>query len=126
MGGIRSFEDLVAWRKARTLAQEAYVVTSRGAWAADFALRDQFRRAASSAMSNIAEGFGRRTDREFRQFLVQARGSIAEVKSILYLARDVGYVEADAFQRLFDLADEIGKMTYALGRYLTKRSESTE
>ncbi len=69
------FEDIQAWQKARELAAAVYAATSRCEFARDFALRDQMRRASVSVMSNIAEGFERGGDKEFRRFLCIAKGS---------------------------------------------------
>ena len=69
MAVITRFEDIEAWKKARELTNEVYRVTNEGAFAKDFGLRDQIRRAAVSVMSNIAEGFERRGDKEFSRFL---------------------------------------------------------
>jgi four helix bundle protein len=66
---VRRFEDLVVWQKSRDLSVSIYRSTAQGAFSRDFALRDQIRRAAVSVMSNIAEGFGRYSRSELRQFL---------------------------------------------------------
>lgn len=118
MAQIRRFEDIEAWKKARELAKEIYVVTSRGAFARDFSLRDQIRRAAVSVCANIAEGFARQTDREFVQFLYTARGSVAEVQSQLYVARDLEYVSEDCFLGLYGMADDVSRMISGFIRYL--------
>lgn len=75
---IERFEDFVAWQKARALATEVYRITDVGAFAHDFGLKGQMRRAAVSVMSNIAEGFERGRPAEFHQFLSVAKGSCAE------------------------------------------------
>ena len=75
MARIEKFEDIEAWQRARQLAKAVYVVTSEGKFARDFGLRDQIQRAAVSVMSNIAEGFERGVDVEFRRFLAIAKGS---------------------------------------------------
>ncbi len=80
---VERFEDLIAWQKARQLAAEIYRVTAQGDFSKDFGLRDQIRRAAVPAMSNIAEGFDRGSRSEFHQFLVIAKASCAEVRSQL-------------------------------------------
>ncbi len=108
------FEDLVAWQKARQMAKEIYLATSKNAFSRDFALRDQIRRAAVSTMSNLAEGFDRGGRAEFHQFLVIAKGSCAEVSSQLYIADDVGYLSGPEFNRLFALADEVARIVGAL------------
>ena len=89
---IRSFQDLIAWQKARILTAKIYRITSEGAFARDFGLKDQIRRAAVSVMSNIAEGFERGRPTEFHQFLSIAKGSCAELRSQLYVAVDAGYL----------------------------------
>ena len=75
MAKIEKFEDIEAWKKARELAREIYAISNEGLFARDFGLRDQIRRAAVSVMSNIAEGFERGGDVEFRRFLSIAKGS---------------------------------------------------
>ncbi len=86
---VDRFEDLIAWQKARQLAAEIYRISAQGDFSKDFGLRDQIRRAAVSAMSNIAEGFDRGSRGEFHQYLVIAKASCAEVRSQLYVAQDV-------------------------------------
>ena len=83
---IKRFEQIEAWRKTRQLTASIYKVTSAGAFARDYGLRDQIRRAAVSSMSNIAEGFERDGNKEFIQFLSVAKGSTGEVRSQLYVA----------------------------------------
>jgi len=73
MARIEKFEDIEAWQKARELSKAIYAVTGDGAFARDFGLRDQIRRAAVSVMSNIAEGFDRGGNRELIQFLYISR-----------------------------------------------------
>ena len=107
MKKITTFEDLIAWQKARELTREIYTVTKSGEFKKDFGLRDQIQRACVSIMSNIAEGFDRASRAEFHQFLVIAKGSCAEVKSQLYVAFDVGYISNARFNKLKELTDEV-------------------
>lgn len=111
---IIRFEDLIAWQKSRALTKEIYIATSRPAFAKDFGLRDQIRRAAVSVMSNIAEGYERRGRAEFHHFLSIAKSSCAEVRSQLYVAHDVGYLQSADFDRLFSLTDESSRIIGAL------------
>jgi four helix bundle protein len=83
------FEDLIAWQKARLLTKSIYEITQQGAFARDFGLSSQIQRAAVSVMSNIAEGFERRSLNEFHHFLLVAKASCAEVRSQLYVAFDI-------------------------------------
>jgi len=121
MGTIKRFEDIEAWQKARELVKSIYTITSESAFTKDFGLRDQIRRAGVSIMLNIAEGFARKTDKEFAQFLVHAHGSSAEVQSALYIALDQRYISKDKFTDLYDKTGEISKMLVSLSQYLLNK-----
>ena len=110
MALVERFEDLVAWQKARELTREIYRVTTCGAFARDFGLRDQMQRASVSVMSNLAEGFERGKRTEFHQFACIAKGSTGEVRSDLYVALDVGYITQAAFDNLYDRTEEVGRI----------------
>ncbi len=101
------FEDIVVWEKARELCNEVYRAFSV---CKDFAFRDQIQRAAVSVMNNIAEGAERATDKELRQFLHIAKGSCGEVRSMLFLASDLKYIQEAEFTQLFERSEEISKM----------------
>jgi four helix bundle protein len=117
---IKKFEDLESWKKARKLTNRVYEATAAGSFTRDFGLKDQIRRASISILSNIAEGFERGGDKEFLQFLAIAKGSCGEVRAQLYVAVDQGYLSQDLFERLFNNADEIGRMISGLMKYLSK------
>ncbi|WP_197692503.1 four helix bundle protein [Geobacter sp. DSM 9736] len=99
-----------------------------GPFAKDYGLRDQIRRAAVSIMLNIAEGFARKSNREFCQFLVIAHGSPAEVQAALYIALDQNYITQEQFENLYGMADETSKITMGFSRYLDqpKSKNSTQ
>jgi len=118
MATIERFEDIEAWQKDRKLTREIYRVTNQGAFAKDFGLRDQIRRASVSIMSNIAEGFERGGDKEFSQFIALAKGSSAEVRSQLYVALDQGYIDQDTFGSLSKATLAINRMLAGLVKYL--------
>jgi len=124
MAKIERFEDLIAWQKARELAKQVYLCTSKGAFAKDFGLRDQIRRASVSVMSNIAEGFERGGRPEFHQFLVIAKGSCAEVRSQLYIAKDVGYLSEKIFDTLMDLCMEVSRIIGGLRASIQKQRDA--
>jgi four helix bundle protein len=96
-------------------------MTGDGAFARDFGLRDQIRRAAVSVMSNIAEGFDRGGNREFIQFLYIAKGSAAEVQAQLYVAFDAGYLKQEHFQQSYELAGDTSRLIGGFIRYLKTR-----
>lgn len=112
------FEDLRVWQTARTLTDQIYALTKRKPFEADWALKDQIRRAAISVMSNIAEGFESRTQAQFIDFLGTAKASAGEVRSQLYIARDQGYLGEEEFESLFDLADKASRQLHRLIRHL--------
>jgi len=118
MASFRSFEEIDAWKKARELTRRVYDVTAKGAFARDFGLRDQLRRACVSIMSNVAEGHGRGGRKEFLQFLSMAQGSANEVCSHLYVALDQSYITDCQFQELTGLAQENARLIGGLVRYL--------
>jgi len=118
MAGFKKFEEIQAWQKARKATKRVYEITSDGKFAKDFGLRDQFRRASVSVMANIAEGQGRFSNKEFANFLNIAHGSIAETQSHLYIALDLEYLNQTDFIELYDLLDEVAKMTMSLMKHL--------
>lgn len=120
MAKIERFEDLEVWKKARELTKEIYEITEKNGFGKDYGLRDQIRRAAVSIMSNIAEGFERRGDREFQYFLSIAKGSAGEVRSQLYVALDACLINEDHFNKLIILVQEISRKVYGLNNYLQK------
>lgn len=119
MAKFQKFEDIVTWQKARQLVAEIYKLTNDTTFSKDFALRDQIRRAAISVTLNIAEGFARRGDRQFRHFLHIAQGSTAETQAALYIALDQQYLSEESFDRIYNQCEEISKMLSGLIKYLT-------
>lgn len=93
----RTFEDLEVWKDARRIAGLVYRITGNDAFAHDFGLKGQIQRSSVSVMSNIAEGFGRGTNADFKRFLFMARGSLSEANSQLYVAKDLKYLTHDEF-----------------------------
>ena len=118
---IDKFEDLIAWQKARKLTQRIYQATSQGKFAGDYGLKDQIRRAAISSMSNLAEGFERGGLVEFQRFLAIAKGSCAELRAQLYVALDVGYLDAKGFDSLMAQASEVGRIIGGLRLAVAKQ-----
>lgn len=122
MGTFARFEDIKAWQKAREVTAKISEATADSAFSKDFGLRDQIRRSTVSIMANIAEGFGRRTNREFANFLVIAHGSAAETQSHLYIALDLKYIDQDVFDAIYHLLDEVSRMTMGLCKHLQSTS----
>ena len=121
MATVQRFEDLEVWQEAKRLVKAIYTSTRQGAFAKDFGLRDQLQRAAVSVMSNIAEGFERGTNREFAQFLHIAKGSAGEVRSLLHVAFEVGYITAADFKTLSDSVLSVSRRLSNFIKYLQNR-----
>ena len=118
MATFKRFEDIQAWQKARQVTKIIYEITSNKSFAKDFGLCGQIQRASVSIMANIAEGFGRHSDKEFANFLNIAHGSTAETQSHLYIALDLQLIDQAIFKKLYDLLDEISRMTLSLTNHL--------
>lgn len=116
---VIKFEDLISWQKAQDLAVGIYGLF-RGI--KDFSFKDQICRSVISISNNIAEGFDRRTNKEFARFLDIARGSCSEVKSMLYLALKLGYINKEQRDEYISLSIEISKTINGLQKYLLKHA----
>ena len=97
---IERFEELIAWQKARELTVKVYRISRKVEFAKDYRLSGRIQAAAVSIMSNVAEGFERGGLGEFHQFLSAAKASCAVLRSRLYVALDVGYIDALQFDEL--------------------------
>ena len=111
---IDRFEDLIAWQKARSLTKRVYLASMETPVVHDFILRNQIRSAALSIPSNIAEGFERGGRAEFQQFLSIAKASCAELRSQLYVAWDVGYLEGAIATSMLQDAIEVSRIVGGL------------
>jgi four helix bundle protein len=100
------FEDIIAWQKAKELTVKVYKIFAESK---DFGFKDQIQRASVAVMNNIAEGFERKSNNEFKHFLFIAKGSCGEVRSMLYLARELNTIYDNDFELLFALSEEISK-----------------
>jgi four helix bundle protein len=97
---IECFEDLFIWQKAVEFAKEIYFVTEKKGLKNDYGLKEQMRRSAVSISSNIAEGFERRSRKEYLNFLNIAKGSAGEIRSQLHVALELGYLEKTEMENL--------------------------
>jgi four helix bundle protein len=118
------FRKLVVWQKGRDLTTQIYKWTDEGRIARDFGLRDQMRRAAVSVCSNIAEGNDRNADRDTAQFLYIAKGSAAELISLLDIAAAVGYIDSAEANRLIAASEEVARTLRGLIKTRTQTSPS--
>jgi four helix bundle protein len=108
---IEKFEDIIAWQKSKELTLCIYSIFRNSQ---DFGFKDQIQRVCISIMNNIAEGFDRRGDEEFKHFLCIAKGSCSEVRSMLYLVRELKYINENNYLVLINTSFKISKLLNGL------------
>ena len=118
MAKVERFEDLKVWQESRIQAQEIYKSIINNEAFNDFKLKNQINGASGSVMDNVAEGFDRKGNKEFRQFLTIAHGSNGEVKSQLYRALDRNFITENQFDEFIKRLETISKMITGLIKYL--------
>lgn len=118
---VQKFEDLIVWQKSQDLAVEIYSVFKE---CKDFAFKDQITRATVSISNNIAEGFERSSNADFSRFLYFSLGSVSEVRSMLYLAIRLEFVNNEKYKSLLDSTNQISKMLYGLINSMNKNTNS--
>jgi len=125
MSKINRFEDLRCWQASRKLVSMIYGMAESGKLMKDYDTKSQIKRAALSSMSNIAEGFGKFSNKEFIRYLDIAQSSALEVKSIVYVLMDMNYLMAEKINELHQLIDETRGLTLALIKYLRSKETRT-
>ena len=121
MSTVKKLQGLDVWVNSRSLVRSIYSVTASASWKHDFNFVNQLRSASVSTMSNIAEGYGRSSTREFARFLDIARGSAFEVQSLVCIGTDVGYLDQKTADQLLETADHIVAQITSFKRYLRNR-----
>ena len=116
-----SYRDLIAWQKAMALVTEIYQETESFPAREMYGLTNQVRRAAVGVPSDIAEGKGRLSKKEFVQMLSRARGSVLEVQTQIEIARNLGFLANEKFEELLAKADEVGRVINGLIRSIRKQ-----
>lgn len=115
MKTFNTFEDLTIWKESRILVSKIYQLLKSNS---DFGFRDQIQRASVSVMNNIAEGFERQSNKEFARFLYISKASCGEVRSMLYVAQDLNYIDEKTGSKLISDARKISISIYKLIKYL--------
>jgi four helix bundle protein len=118
---VKSYRELVAWQKAMDLVEVVYRSTACFPKEEMYGLTSQVRRSAVSIPSNIAEGQGRTSTRDFLNFLSIAAGSLCEMETQLLLAQRLHYLAATAVAELLDRSAEVGRLLHGLRRALTRK-----
>ena len=124
MPTIQRFEEIEAWQTARELSRQIYSITEDGKLSRDYGLKDQLRRASVSVMSNIAEGFESQTQPMFVRYLGIAKASSGEVRSQLYVSRDVNYLSEEQFSQLFQMAEKASRQLSRFISYLESHPQN--
>ena len=119
----KTFEDLKVWQDSREFVKSIYKLTSSKNFAKDYGLIDQIQRAAVSIMNNIAEGFERNNNKEFIIFLKYSKGSAGEIRSMLYVALDLGYINESTFNKYYASAINIITQISNFKKYIKEYSE---
>ena len=120
-GELKGYRELIVWKRAMDLVVEAYELVKRLPKQEQYSLSDQIRRSVISIPSNIAEGNGRNSDKDYIRFLSMARGSQYELETQLMLCTRLGYLSDDDIDKSLNLCDEIGRMLNALITRLEKK-----
>lgn len=118
---VKSYKDLLVWQKAVDLAETVYAATNQFPKNQQYSLAQQMERSAVSISSNIAEGAGRHSTKEFKQFISIAIGSLAELETQIIIAERQKFVDAQKAKDMMLRIDEIGKMLYGLRNKLQER-----
>ncbi|HOP19266.1 MAG TPA: four helix bundle protein [Parvularculaceae bacterium] len=125
MDVVRSHKELRVWQLAMQLAKDVYKLTEQFPKKEEFRMTSQIVRAAVSIPANIAEGNARGTRRDYANFVSIARGSAAELETLLLLAKDIGLASEEAFHTVLEQTGEIGRMLNGLRRSLSPSNAST-
>lgn len=104
---VADFEELRIYQESRELAKHMYAITKQGEFSRDHRFVSQIRAAAGSISDNIAEGFERQGNKEFKQFLYIAKGSAGEVRSQLNRAHDVGFIDDQTYNSLYNAVKKL-------------------
>ena len=117
---IERFEDMEVWQLTRKLVKEVYEVTENTKFSRDIDLKRQMRRSGISILSNISEGFERRSNKEFVYFLFVSKGSAGELRSQICIAKDLNFINENLFNSLTEELIVISKSLSGLIKYLKK------
>lgn len=118
---IKSYKDLIVWQKAILLVTEIYSITKTFPDSERFGLTNQLNRAVVSIPSNIAEGWGRESNKNHLQFLRISRGSLMEVETLILISKNLNYINDQTFKIISDTIEEVGKILQGLIRSIQQK-----
>ena len=118
---IRSYQDLIVWQKSVLFVTDIYSTTKHFPQEEKFGITSQLNRAAISIPTNIAEGWGRETSKNYLQFLRTSRGSVMEVQTLLIISKNLNYISQGNFEVLQSKIEEVGKILQGLIKSLNEK-----
>ena len=107
---MKTYREIICWQKAITLVKSVYELTNSFPHSEQFGLTSQLRRAAISIPSNIAEGFGRGSNKDFRRFLDIARGSLFELQTQLYISKELDFIASKSYDIIYEQSREVERI----------------
>lgn len=116
------FTELKIWQKSHQLTLEIYKITQKFPSFEKFAVASQLQRASSSVPANIVEGYNRKGNKEFLQFLFQSKGSLAETEYFIILVRDLGYIDSNVAEKLLNEYEDLSKMLNSFITYVRNQN----
>ena len=123
---IKSYQDLIVWQKSVLLVTDIYTITKTFPQDERFGITSQLNRAAVSIPTNIAEGWGRETSKNYLQFLRISRGSIMEVQTLLIITKNLNYISEEKFDILRNKTEEVGKILQGLIKSIIEKISLTD
>jgi len=123
---IEKFEEMKVWQESRELCKSIYFLTNKDNFRKDFGLKDQIQRASVSILANIAEGFERDSNKEFVKFLIYSKGSAGEVRTLLYIALDLNYIDEIEFKQNYEKSISIITQLSNFIKYLRNSSPKSQ
>ena len=123
---IKSYQDLIVWQKSVLLVTDIYALTKNFPQDERFGITSQLNRAAVSVPTNIAEGWGRETSKNYLQFLRISRGSVMEVQTLLIISKNLNYISEEKFEILRNKTEEVGKILQGLIKSINEKISLTD
>ena len=123
---IKSYQDLIVWQKSVLLVTDIYALTKTFPQDERFGITSQLNRAAVSVPTNIAEGWGRETSKNYLQFLRISRGSVMEVQTLLIISKNLNYISEEKFEVLRNKTEEVGKILQGLIKSINEKISLTD
>lgn len=123
---IKSYKELIVWQKAISLVSDVYAISKTFPNEEKFGLVNQLNRAVVSIPSNIAEGWGRESSKNYLQFLRISRGSLMEVETLIIISKNLNYINEDCFKKLSEQLEEVSKILQGLIKGVQQKINITE